>query len=85
MIDCRVRGQELLKEWQLYKTARPREHVFDIQGDKEDLAARADLLQTVVMWDEDETRIEENCLQFESCLAVFKEKIVLELLTRGAA
>lgn len=85
MIDCRVRGQELLKEWQLYKTARPREHVFDIQRDKEDLACRANLLQTVVMWDEDESRIEQDCLQFETRLALFKEKIVLELLTRGAA
>jgi len=85
MIDHRVRGQELLKEWQLYKTARPRAHVFDIQKDKEDLARWANLLQTALLWDEDDNRIAENCHQFEHRLESFKEKIVIEILTRGAA
>ena len=85
MIDHRVRGQELLKEWQLYKTARPRAHVFDIQTDKEDLARWANLLQTALLWDEDDNRIAENCYQFEHRLTAFKEKIVIELLKGGAA
>lgn len=85
MIDHRTRGQELLKEWQLYKTARPRVHVFDIQKDKDELAHWANLLRTTLLWDDDDTRIAENCYQFESRLESFKEKIVIEILTRGAA
>lgn len=85
MIDHRTRGQELLKEWQLYKTARPRVHVFDIQTDKDELARWANLLQFALLWDEDDNRIAENCYQFGYRLESFKEKIVIEILTRGAA
>lgn len=85
VIDCRAQGQELLKEWYLYRSARPREHVFDIQRDKDDLAQWAGVLQTTLLWESDETRIAESCHQFELRLNSFKEKIVIELLTGGLA
>ena len=84
MIDPINHGQDLLKEWNLYKTARPREHVFDIQRDKDELAKWATLLQFNLMWEQDYNRVAEVCHQFESRLTTFKDKIVIELLTGGS-
>lgn len=78
-------GQTLLQEWNLYRTARPREHVLDIQGDKDELAKWANHLQFNLMWEQDYDRVAEICYQFESRLTNFKEKIVIELLTGGSA
>ena len=85
MIDFRVKGQELLQEWQFYKAAKPREHVFDIQHDKDDLSKWATHLQHNLLWESDLEQIAECCHQFENRLEQFKDKIVLELLTGGAA
>jgi len=85
VMDIRSRGQDLLREWYLYRSARPREHVFDIQRDKDDLQQWASLLQTTLLWEADEAQIAESCHQFESRLTKFKEKIVIELLTGGPA
>ena len=85
MIDYRIRSQDLLKEWYFYKSARPRDHVFDIQRDKDDLQRWANNLQTILLWEGDDNRIAEACHQFEYRLDVFKDKIVIELLTGGAA
>ena len=85
MMDIRSQGQELLREWHLYKSARPREHVFDIQRDKDELQRWASLLQTTLLWEDDENRIAETCYQFQRLLVTFKEKIVIELLTGGSA
>lgn len=78
-------GQELLREWSIYRTARPREHVFDIQRDKDELTKWANLLQFNLMWEQDYDRVAEVCYQFEHRLTNFKEKIVIELLTGGSA
>lgn len=85
MTDFRSMGQDLLREWFVYKSAKPREHVFDIQRDKDDLTQWANLLQTVLLWEADEIRIAETCYEFERRLQSFKEKIVIELLTGGSA
>ena len=85
MTDFRSLGQDLLREWFVYKSAKPREHVFDIQRDKDDLTQWAKLLQTVLLWESDENRIAETCHEFERRLESFKEKIVIELLTGGSA
>lgn len=85
MIDFRSRGQDLLQEWQLYKVARPKEHVLDIQQDKDDLSTWANHLQHNLLWEGDVNRIAESCHLFESKLKQFKDKIVIELLTGGAA
>lgn len=84
-VDVRSAGQELLKEWYLYKSARPRAHVFDIQRDKDELTQWAGILQTTLLWEADENRIAEACHQFGLRLTTFKEKIVIELLTGGPA
>jgi len=83
--DFRSHGQDLLREWYLYKSARPKDHVFDIQRDKDELQRWASLLQVTLLWDADEDRIAEACYQFENRLERFKDKIVIELLTGGAA
>lgn len=85
MTDFRAVGQDLLRDWFLYKSAKPREHVFDIQDDKDELQRWANVLQTTLLWEGDENRIAEACHQFESRLTSFKEKIVIELLTGGPA
>ena len=85
MIDPINYGQDLLREWNLYRLARPREHVFDIQSDKDELAKWANLLQHNLMWEQDYARVAEVCYQFESRLTTFKDKIVIELLTGGSA
>lgn len=85
MTDLVSHGQDLLKEWYLYRSARPKAHVVDIQRDKDDLQQWASFLQTTLLWEDDSTRITEACYQFESRLKIFKEKIVVELLTGGSA
>ena len=85
MIDTRAHGQDLLREWYVYRSARPREHVFDIQSDKDNLTLWANNLQTTLLWESNENVIAESCYQFETRLESFKEKIVVELLTGGAA
>ena len=85
VIDFRSHGRELLEEWHLYKSARPKDHIFDIQSDKDDLQKWATLLQNNLLWETSENRIAESCHQFESRLESFKEKIVIELLTGGSA
>jgi alpha/beta superfamily hydrolase len=85
MTDVKVFGQDLLREWYLYKGARPKEHVLDIQHDKDDLERWAKQLQTNLLWEGDLNTIAECCHQFETRLERFKDKIVIELLTGGAA
>lgn len=85
MIDVKVLGQELLKEWYMYKNARPKEHAIDIQYDKDELERWAKILQTNLLWEGDLNTVAECCYQFESRLVTFKDKIVIELLTGGAA
>lgn len=85
MTDFKVKGQDLLQEWQLYKSARPKEHAIDIQTDKDELSKWATHLQNNLLWEGDLTRIAESCHQFERRLEQFKTKIVIELLTGGAA
>lgn len=85
MIDVHVRGQRLLEDWQVYKTAKPRTHVLDIQRDKDMLASSALELQSNLLWKDDLTELEKNCQRFETMLTEFKDKIVLELLTNGTA
>jgi hypothetical protein len=85
MTDFCVYGAGLLKDWQLYKTARPREQVFDIQSDKDELCKWAHHLHNSLMWDLDANQIAENCYQFESRLLRFKDKIIIEILTNGSA
>ena len=85
MTDVKVYGQDLLREWYLYKGARPKDHVLDIQHDKDELERWAKLLQTNLLWEGDLRVIGECCCQFETRLSSFKDKIVIELLTGGAA
>lgn len=85
MMDIRAHGHELLDEWYLYRSARPREHVFDIQNDKDNLTQWANHLQSTLLWESDPRVMAETCCQFQSRLESFKHKIVVELLTGGAA
>lgn len=83
MTNWQDRAESLLTEWELYKTARPRSHVIDIQREKDDLAEWAHHLRFSLMWRDSLTQLAENCHQFESRLAAFKEKVVFEILKSG--
>jgi hypothetical protein len=83
VFDGKTRGHTLLNDWQLYKSARPKEHVVDIQLDKDNLQQTAYLLQSAVFWSNNSERIIELCDCFEQKLHKFKEKVILELLKSG--
>lgn len=85
MTDYRSKAQSLLEDWYLYRLAKPREHVFDIQRDKDDLQRWAKLLRDTLLWDNNENHMVEACHQFESRLESFKQKIVIEILRGGPA
>lgn len=85
MIDVHIRGQRLLEDWQIYKTAKPRTHVLDIQHEKDMLASLAVELQSSLLWETNSEYLERQCRRFEQMLTKFKDKIVLELLTNGTA
>lgn len=82
--DYKTKGQQLLDEWISYKSARPKDHVFDIQTDKDDLQQIAYLLQSAVFWSDNANKINELCICFEDKLYKFKEKVIVELLKSGA-
>lgn len=84
-MDFRAQSEGLLREWQTYRSARPRDNVFDIQRDKDELQRWANHLQSALLWESDDNRIAEVYYQFESRLRPFKDKIVIELLTSGPA
>lgn len=84
MLDAfKAKGRLLLDEWQLYKSARPKDHVFDIQLDKDNLQQTAYLLQSAVFWGKNPNKIKELCEIFENKLYNFKEKVIVELLKSG--
>lgn len=82
--DYRTKGQQLLDEWVSYKSARPKDHVFDIQSDKDDLQQIAYLLQSAVFWSNNLNTIIDLCDCFEQKLYKFKEKVIVELLQSGS-
>ena len=51
-IDCKTKSQQLLEEWQFYKSAKPKSHVFDIQSEKDHLQKWANMLQTSLLWED---------------------------------
>ena len=83
--DFKLKGQALLEEWYFYKSTRPRDHVFDIQADKDELQKWATHLQTALLWETNGNKIVKICHQFEYKLKQFKEKVVIELLKNGSA
>lgn len=80
LVDCKTKGQQLLEDWYLYKTAKPKDHVFDIQIEKDNLQKWANLLQTSLLWEDNTNKTAKICYQFENQLTQFKEKIIIELL-----
>lgn len=84
-MDWQSRARELLNDWESYRCARPREHVWDIQAEKDQISIWASRLHDHMLWSDNLNELAEACYQFESKLNTFKDKIVLELLTNGAA
>ena len=78
--DFKTVSQQLLNEWYYYKTARPKDHIFDIQSEKDDLQHWATLLQTFLLCSNDTALVTKICIMFEGKLRKFKEKIIIELL-----
>ena len=82
-MDFQTRARELLDEWELYRKARPREHVLSIQFDKDQMSTWAVHLRRAMMWGS-ANEVAEACHQFEQRLTQFKDNIVIELLTNGS-
>jgi hypothetical protein len=85
MLDPVTKAGLLLDEWYICRNARPRQHVLDIQVDKDEVSKWADHLYKTMMWSSDPNEIAECCYQFESRFNAFKDKILIELLTNGSA
>lgn len=79
-IDSRAKAQILLDDWYEYKSAKPMDHVFDIQEDKDELQQWAYILKQLLVWSDDVKRIADISHIFENKLQKFKEKIIIELL-----
>jgi len=82
--DFNAWGRDLLQEWQAYRSARPRDHVLDIQSLKDQMEHWAQHLSYNLMWESDPVRVAECCYQFDQRLSQYKDKIVVELLRGGS-
>ncbi len=78
--NSRAKAQILLDDWYEYKSAKPMDHVFDIQEDKDELQQSAYILKQLLLWSDDLERIADISHIFENKLQQFKEKIIIELL-----
>lgn len=85
MIEIEIRARALLETWEISRLAKPREHVLDIQLDKDHITLSADLLCKNLLWCKDTNHLTEMCDEFELLLTQFNDKILIELLIGGTA
>ena len=76
-------ANNVLREWALCSTARPKNNAVNIQIEKDTCGRWAVNLIHNINWGS-EREIVEACHQLESRLKPLKEKIVIEVLQNGA-
>jgi hypothetical protein len=82
-MDHKTHANDVLREWALCSTARPKNNAVDIQIEKDTCGRWAVNLIHNLNWGSDQ-EIVEACYQLESRLKPLKEKIVIEVLQNGA-
>jgi hypothetical protein len=83
MTDIKERARDLLAEFYLCASAKPKTNAVDIQLDKDACSIWANHLIKQINWGEDNDIAEAYC-QLESRLQPLKEKVIIEVLTNGA-
>jgi len=81
-MDWKLRGEELLAEYDACCRARPYHNAIDVELAKESCARFASNLNTQLNWG-GENDIAEACYQLEPRLKKFKETVILDILTDG--
>jgi hypothetical protein len=77
------RAKQLLYEWTLCASAKPKYNAVDIQIEKDTCGRWATHLIHALNWGS-ELELAEACHQLESRLKPLKEKIVIEVLQNGS-
>jgi len=77
------RAKQLLYEWALCASAKPKYNAVDIQIEKDTCGRWATHLIHALNWGS-ELELAEACHQLESRLKPLKEKIVIEVLKNGS-
>jgi hypothetical protein len=84
MTPWHERAESLIAQWELYKNARPRNDAVNLQIDRDSLSKWATNLHWNLLWGQDTGELAEACHQFETRLATYKDKVVIEILTHGS-
>ena len=71
----------MLAEWEVYRLAQPRSDVLHWQQCKDQLDEMASTLNMELCCLQSSAVLEMHCLQFNSALTEFKEKILVALLS----
>ena len=82
-MDYKEHAKNILREWALCSTARPKNNAVDIQIEKDVCGRYATNLIHNLNWGS-ETQLAEACHQLSSRLKPLKEKIVIEVLQNGS-
>ena len=82
-MDYKAHAKNILREWALCSTARPKNNAVDIQIEKDTCGRWATNLIHNLNWGT-ESELAEACYQLESRLRPLKEKIVIEVLQNGS-
>lgn len=81
-MDYKEHAKNILREWALCSTARPKNNAVGIQIEKDTCGRWATNLIHVLNWGS-ESDLAEACYQLESRLQPLKEKIIIEVLNNG--
>jgi hypothetical protein len=76
-------ANQLIQDWQLCVSAKPKHDAVDIQLEKDRCEEWAIQLMTISMWGTPNDLV-EACYQFEYRIKNLKEKIIIEVLTNGS-
>ena len=82
MIDWKVRGHELIEEFNQCIRAKPKHDAINIQLEKDAVSKWAVHLNNQLGWGTD-NEIAEACNQLEPRLTELKKKLIIEILTNG--
>jgi len=82
-MDYKEHAKNILYEWALCSSAKPKYNAVDIQIEKDTCGRWATHLIHALNWGS-ELELAEACHQLESRLKPLKEKIVIEVLQNGS-
>jgi DNA-directed RNA polymerase subunit L len=80
--DIRLAAENLLSDYDLCCSSRPKHNAIDVQIEKDTCSVWANHLKNYLAWGND-NEISEAYYQLEHRLNKLKEKIIIEVLTYG--